>query len=360
MRSELARLVALLLSALFAAGPALACSASGALMPAGAAWSQFKSRFVTADGRVVDTGNDRMTHSEGQGYGMLLAVARDDPATFARLWSWTYTNLMIRSDGLLVWRWGPDADKPYSDLNSAGDGDVLVAYALLRAAESWDRPDYRRSALRLLDSIREHLVREVAGHTVLLPGPEGFEREDSVVLNLSYWVFPAFEAFAEAQDAPVWTELATSGRALVDAAAFGPWGLPPDWLVLTRDGAVELPAPEQFKPVFGYNAIRIPLYLLWAGQDEAGILDRLARFWTEAGPGGAMPLVADLATGEVAQAGDNPGFLSVRNLVACARGERAVAVSDVRFTEDIDYYAASLILLSCLASGRTSWTCAEN
>ena len=34
-----------------------------------AEWQAFKTRFVSADGRVIDTGNGNITHSEGQGYG---------------------------------------------------------------------------------------------------------------------------------------------------------------------------------------------------------------------------------------------------------------------------------------------------
>lgn len=360
MRFDLLRRLTMILCFALTAAPALACPVQGIEGPPGGdAWARFKSSFVTADGRVLDSGNDGMTHSEGQGYGMLLAVARNDPAAFARLWGWTYTNLMIREDGLLVWRWGPDAEAPYTDLNSASDGDVLVAYALLKAAEAWDRPTYRDHALALIADIREHLIAEVGGRTVLLPGPEGFDREDGVILNLSYWVFPALAAFAEADPdgGAVWSELAASGRALIDDAAFGPWGLPPDWVVLREDGELALTDADTFEPVFGYNAIRVPLYLIWAGERDAGVLDRLARFWTEAGTGGAMPLVADLARGEVTQAGANPGFQAVRNLVACSGPGRGPAPRTVRFTPDTDYYAASLILLSCLASGRISWTC---
>ena len=36
-------------------------------------WEHFKLKFITEDGRVVDDGNNNMSHSEGQGIGMLLA-----------------------------------------------------------------------------------------------------------------------------------------------------------------------------------------------------------------------------------------------------------------------------------------------
>ena len=41
----------------------------------GSDWRIFKQRFLAADGRIVDDGNGGISHSEGQGYGMVLAEA---------------------------------------------------------------------------------------------------------------------------------------------------------------------------------------------------------------------------------------------------------------------------------------------
>jgi endoglucanase len=50
-------------------------------------WDQYRSRFITADGRVIDKDNDPkgVTHTEGQGYGMLLAEAAGDRDRFDRV-----------------------------------------------------------------------------------------------------------------------------------------------------------------------------------------------------------------------------------------------------------------------------------
>jgi endoglucanase len=39
------------------------------------AWESYKSRFMMPDGRIIDTGNGNVSHTEGQGFAMLLAVA---------------------------------------------------------------------------------------------------------------------------------------------------------------------------------------------------------------------------------------------------------------------------------------------
>lgn len=45
-------------------------------------WDTFKARFLDPSGRVVDPQNGGISHSEGQGYGMLLALRADDREAF--------------------------------------------------------------------------------------------------------------------------------------------------------------------------------------------------------------------------------------------------------------------------------------
>ena len=98
-------------------------------------WDTFKQGFVEADGRVVDTGQARISHSEGQGFAMVFATHYDDRPTFERLWQWTQRNLQVRDDALLAWRW--ESQRGVTDRNNATDGDLLVAWALVRASEKW-------------------------------------------------------------------------------------------------------------------------------------------------------------------------------------------------------------------------------
>jgi hypothetical protein len=56
-------------------------------------WDAYKSRFIDAQGRVIDhTAGDRTT-SEGEAYAMFFALAGNDRATFDRLLGWTQVNL---------------------------------------------------------------------------------------------------------------------------------------------------------------------------------------------------------------------------------------------------------------------------
>ena len=71
------------------------------------AWWLYKSVFVK-DGRVIDQANGEVSHSEGQGYGMLAAVAADDREGFDALWRWTRQSLYVRGDALAAWKWDPN------------------------------------------------------------------------------------------------------------------------------------------------------------------------------------------------------------------------------------------------------------
>ncbi len=63
-------------------------------------WQAYKARFVTNTGRVVDTANDLISHSEGQGYAPAAAVAANDRPDLRSYLTWTRANLMVRDDQL--------------------------------------------------------------------------------------------------------------------------------------------------------------------------------------------------------------------------------------------------------------------
>lgn len=307
---------------------------------AAADWKLYKERFVADDGRVVDTANGGISHSEGQGYGLILALANDDPGTFARIWTWTRSMLLIRDDGLLAWRYDPKAKSAITDINAATDGDVLVAYALLMASVRWSQPTYAEQARTHIEAIRKAAVREVAGYAVLLPGPQGFERPEGVVLNPSYWVFPAFQAFPALDDDPVWSTLVDDGRQLIERAN-ETFGLPPDWMLLKKEGGVDL--PKGFEKVSGYNALRVPLYGAWGRLDPQIFLRPFAKYWTEAEK--EFPTVITLPSEVVADRSPDPAYQALRRLVLCALKQKP----DFPFpplSPQSDYYPASLLLLA--------------
>ena len=337
--------------AVAALGLAIGVTAFGLGVGQGAApdpdeWATYVRRFVTMDGRVVDTGNRGISHSEGQGYAMLLAVANRDPETFAELWRWTRRHLQIRGDHLFAWKWDPAAPDPVADRNSAADGDILIAWALARAARLWGDPGHREAARAIAHDVLAQLVIQDGDHTLLLPGPQGFVHGDVVTVNPSYWVFPAFAELDGMAPSPLWAALTASGLELIERARFGPQRLPPDWLALDES----LRPSPLFPPTFGYDAIRVPLHLVWAGIADERLLRPFVD-WAGAA-GGRPPATVDLLTGEVSPEAASGGARAVLDLARSALDGDPPALP--RLGDDADYFAASLLLLSKLAHAERS------
>ncbi|AHF92336.1 glycoside hydrolase family 8 [Opitutaceae bacterium TAV5] len=338
-----------------------------------ARYEDFKARFITPRGRVVDTGNDYISHSEGQGYGMLFATAFNDRATFELLWKWTREQLQIRdTDKLLAWRWVPT---PYGgfvdDKNNATDGDLLVAWALHCADRRWQVPAFRAASRALLDDMERYLVASQplplparSSRLALLPGRAGFVSAEGITLNLSYYVWPALADFAAADTRPAgqspWRQLIEDGLTLLSLSRFGPRSLPANWILLDT-GPAPRPAPGH-PAAFGYDAVRIPLYLAWY-QPRHPALAPVVGYWST--PDWRRHPVNEIAldhaspppgatTGAAPSAPDahpaSPGLIALVNATGRLRLGRtwdpvtlpATAVED-------DYYSACLDLLSRLA-----------
>lgn len=310
-----------------------------------AEWRTFAARFITAEGRVLDTGNGGVSHTEGQGYGMLLAVAFDDPAAFGRVWSWTRDHLAVRDDGLFAWKWDERAAAgPIPDRNSAADGDLLIAWALARGARRWADAGYAEAARRLAAAVRAGLVRHSAGWTVILPGQDGFAHDGVATVNPSYWVFPALPEMAAVDPDPAWAALDQDGRRLLATARFGPARLPPDWLEL---GPTLRPSPR-FPRIFGYNAVRVPLYLAWAGgPDSDGLLAPFRALWTAAAAAPPMQAETDLDRPEKHGHPASAGATAVAQLTLYSGS--GPAPNFPALAADADYYSAVLLLLAKLA-----------
>ncbi len=229
-------------------------------------WQTYCHRFITSDGRVIDEAQHMVTHSEAQAYSMLLAAAYDDKATFDRLWQWTKTHLQQRPDDhLLSWLWRQEEQRVL-DANNATDADIVAAWALYRAARLWRNEAYREEAGEITASLAK-LQRRTTFGEVLRPAAEGFPVDHGMVLNPSYWIFPAFAELAREDHHLNWQALTDSATKILVHARFGSWQLAPDWLHLADDGSL---TPWAARPaVFSYDALRVPLFLAWAGKKDA-------------------------------------------------------------------------------------------
>lgn len=305
-------------------------------------WTLYKEKFLDPAGRIVDNANAGISHSEGQGYGLLLSYLSDSHGDFDSIWAFTRREMLVRNDGLAVWKWDPAADPHVSDINNATDGDLLIAYSLALAGKAWNRPDLTQAATAIARQVVASATLTIGKVTFLKPAVAGFgpgDRADGPVVNPSYWVFEAIPVLAELVPDETWKALVKGGRVLLmQSARIGEAGLPPDWVSLK---AKPVPAAG-FPAEFGYNALRIPLYLLRAGIDDAGMLEPYRAHMADAD--GNVRIV-EIASGKSRQVLNDPGYRIIPALIACALEGTALPRDTLPF-EPKDYYASTLQLLS--------------
>ncbi len=102
---------------------------------------------------------------------------------------------------------------------------------------------------------------------------------------------------------------------------------------------------------FGYDAVRVPLYLAWGAPRDRARLSALAEAW--AGARDQTPAVIDLDTGDAVEPLADGGYRAVAALLRCA-AEGAPFPDELRTVQFDRYYPATLHML-CLAALRQRW-----
>ncbi len=231
----------------------------------------FLDRYVERDGRVIrrDEGGDVV--SEGQAYGMLIAVAVGDKTRFENIWGWTKTNLR-RPDGLLSWRW---ADGQVTDANSASDADLDAARALLLAGNRFGDRTLTDEGRTLGDQILRLETVEAgtttpppgdavpAGRWIVGPGPitvaGNWATAPPHAVDPGYFSPRSVQALEQASGDVRWADINRTQRVLAWQLS-GPGQLPPDWAVVDDAGhAVPTGPPAGGAPQFGLDAARLPI-----------------------------------------------------------------------------------------------------
>ena len=314
-----------------AAAAVAACPARAAAIACGTPWRDwhaFVQRHVQDDGRVIDFSYpDQRSTSESQSYALFFALVDNNPVLFDRALAWTRRHLCGgRPDlNLPAWLWGRAGDGQWRvlDGNTASDGELWIAYALLEAGRLWNRPGLVQAGRQVLGLMRGAEVVELPGFgPMLLPGNRGFVQRDRWILNPCYLPLFVLRRFALVEPRGPWARLAERSVAMLRAAS--PHGFAPDWIAWNGEAFVADPGKGA---VGSYDAIRC---YLWAGMTDAG--EPLRRRLLDALPGPARLLRAQggfaekIQTRSGAASGTAPaGFSAALLPYLTALGQTAMA-----------------------------------
>jgi endo-1,4-beta-D-glucanase Y len=323
--------------------------------PLAAVWDAWKAAYMEPNGRVVDLMQGGASHSESQGYGLLLAATMQDADAFNTIDDWTIRHLRIRQDNLLAWRWLPQTTPAVPDNNNASDGDLFYAWALIRAAKAFDRPALTERATAIARDLSDTCIQnhpDGSGRLVLTPAATGFQRDTGLIWNPSYLMPLAMEDVADATGTDRLRIAARDGISILDDLAS--LGLVPDWVELRAEGSAPVAGMTDAN---GYEAMRTPLFLIWSGMPQHLAVMQQARAYGAANTvAGSTPTVMDRLNGRVLEVSDNPGYSAVSGLVGCA--VRANAGSFMpSFDPSQPYYPATLQFMTLLAQIETLPRC---
>ena len=262
-------------------------------------WERFITRFVQADGRVIDVTFDQKTTSEGQSYALFFALVANQPQRFDTLLKWTSDNLADAQLGrkLPGWLWGKRDDGSWGikDRNAASDADLWMAYTLLEAARLWRNPRYEAIGRRMLKLISDgDVVRAGSAGVVLLPGPYGFAlSQNRFRINPSYMPGFMFTYLRTADPSGQW------GAAWDNYLRLAPQifvsGVAPDEFVVSSKGVVTQDTERE--PSGSYDAIRVYLWAGMSGEESKELLRLLAPYAKLIRAQGSPPEKVNPATG---------------------------------------------------------------
>ncbi len=300
-----------------------------------------------AAGRVVrrDQGGD--TVSEGQAYGMLVAVALGDEKTFDSIWSWTTTHLQ-QKDGLMAWRWD---DGKIVDDEPASDADMDMTRALLLAGKTFDSTTYTREGKTLGAHVLDDMTAVTPLGRILLPGVWA-QGSGPWSYNPSYAAPAAFDELAKSTGDARWSELASGSRKvttrILESAA-----LPSDWAQVKTDGTVvPLPGPtgDSGTVEYGYDAGRVAIRFAESCTPvDQKIAAKLAAPLSGKDP---LPMQLDLGGTPLSQDQSPLGYVARAGALA-ADGQDGAAQRDLQRADELaqstpTYYGAAWDALGAL------------
>ncbi len=320
--------------------------------------------------------------SESHGYGMLLVafLAGYDPQAqteFDQLYAFFRAHPSSINPNLMAWQ-QRKGDRPRTEGNdSATDGDLDIAYALLLADAQWGSSGavaYRKEALKVLAAIEKDEINPAIPSLKLGDWASGAAANDT---RTSDFALNHFRVFAKVTGDNVWLQVINRCYAITERlqARYAPkTGLVPDF-VRRLDSGDPVPAgskflESRFDGQYYYNACRFPWrvgtdYLLNGEPRAKAALGRINGFMRAKTGGDPRGIRAgySLGTGKVLDEDDTSlAFVGPLAVGACI-GPENQAWLDALWREllgapieENDYFGNTLKLLSMVVVSGNWWT----
>jgi endo-1,4-beta-D-glucanase Y len=321
-----------------------------------------------------------MATSEGQGFGMLIMalIYPHDPfakQNFDALFEFCKAHPSLNSASLMSWQAQANAFLP-SLLDSATDGDMDIAYALLLADQQWGsdgKIDYLAEAKKIIKALEKECVHHTSHHMLLGNWVKDNRPTYYNGTRSSDFMPGHFLAFAEVGNQPLWQQIYQRERDLLLAfsEAHSPeTGFLPDFLVDLNDTPRSAPPgylEREDDSHFGFNACRLPLRMgigyLHSGDPSLLPLLKRNSHWVEKATHGKPEDIAAgyTLTGETLQKGSSMAFTAPLAVAAACCPDSQMwlnALWDELVSQPVDnnsYYASTLQLLSMLALSGNWW-----
>ena len=329
--------------------------------------------YVLSGGGTGNNVGDEV--SEGHGYGMVITalMAGYDPEArtiFDGMYAFFHKFPTSGHQNLMAWTVdvAGGCKIPSGQSDSATDGDLDVAFALLLAEKQWPGNGYLQKAMAVLADVKDGDMHQTTHQPLLgdwaAPGDSQYN-----ATRPSDFMLDHFRAMAAASGDAAWTQSLDSVYQLIATmqANYSPaTGLLPDFVVDTT--ASPAPAPANFLEgasdgQYGYNSCRVPWRIatdyLVSGDARAKTAIQKMNAWimTEANHDPANILDGYTLSGGkgAGQSGPSPAFSSPFGVTAMLGSDQAwldaiwssLAISG-------DYYGDSITML-CMIVMSGNW-----
>ncbi|MFJ4632919.1 glycosyl hydrolase family 8 [Streptomyces sp. NPDC088847] len=346
-------------------------------------YKKWKAAFVTSKcgngwSAIASTDADHPYVAEGQGYGMtiLATMAGADPdarKSFDGVLKYVLAHPSVNNADLHA----AEQDKACKSVNgsdSATDGDLEIAYALLLAAKQWGNTgtyDYDQLAVRRINAIK---ASEVVSGTKLMNLGDWSEGTYNNISRTSDWLPGHFKAFRKATGDAAWDQILAKHQSLLadlQSKYAASTGLLPDFVVDTNTSSPR-PAPGEvlespLDGAYSWNACRDPWRLgvdaLTTGDAKSLAAVRKMNFWIKQTTGGDPNKIQAgyKLNGSVAESGSEVAFIAPF-AVAAATDQGSQAWLDALWNkinsvplEPTSYYGSSIQLQVMIAITGNHW-----